>query len=62
MSIETEASSRLKKVRVDIREVIKNLSHIVVEECEGSSSYTRRYLDTLQESLDYLIDIRKRID
>jgi hypothetical protein len=58
MSVRTTADEKVDQARHHIQEAIGRLSEIVINRCHGTSEYTEKYLNKLQQTLIGLLDIR----
>lgn len=61
MSVQTTADEHLSAAREAVREAIKNLAKIVVEEVWGHDEYTRDFKEDLRQAQDELIGVRERL-
>ena len=61
MSAETDADRRLTSAKEHVREAIKDLGEIVVNQCYGHDGYEDEYAVELAAILQELVDIRRRL-
>lgn len=58
MGVEKAAEVHIDLARDALESVIYNLSHVVIERCDGYSDYKPEYLKKLKDALSQLLDIR----
>lgn len=61
MSVQTPADENLEEAKVAVQTAIDNLASIVISKCHGSDDYNPTYRDTLQASLNDLLNVRKAL-
>jgi hypothetical protein len=58
----TDADKNLNSAAEHIKEAIRNLNAIVVDECWGHDEYKGEYRQGIYQSLHDLIEIKTRLD
>ncbi len=61
MSVQTTADEHRDAARENVRDAIRNLSQIVVEQCWGHDEYRAGYRTALSESFQELIAIQEKL-
>lgn len=61
MSVDTEADENLAKAKMHIKEAVKALSSIVVDECEGYDEYNLECEDAFTSAFYTLCDMQKSL-
>lgn len=61
MGVVTTADEKLYKVKDNVREAIRDLSDIVVNECHGHDDFDADYRENLHDVLITLIDLKKKL-
>jgi len=58
MSVRTVADDQLIMAKENLKQTIRALSEIVINQCDGASEYSEEYKLTMRSSLAQLIEIR----
>lgn len=61
MSVSTEADNHRDGAIDGVKDAIRHLSEIVVNQCHGHDDYSDAYQDVLRRSLADLIEVRDRL-
>ena len=61
MSVRTTADEHLDSAKQHIKDAVKDLSEIVVEQCWGHDEYREEYSEELKRIFRELLEIRDRI-
>ena len=62
MSVATIADEKLESAKTHVRDAIKDLSEIVVQQCQGHDEFNSVYRNTIKQKLASLIEIRDELD
>jgi len=62
MSVRTAADERLDSAHQHIKEAIRDLSAIVIEECWGYDEYKEEYTEKIHEVLQELMTLKKKLN
>lgn len=62
MGVRTTADEKLDSASDHIKDAIRDLSAIVIEECWGHDEYSEEYKDTIHEVLQELLALKKKMN
>ncbi len=62
MGVRTAADERLDSAHQHIKEAIRDLSSIVIEECWGHDEFREDYTETIHEVMQELISLKKKLN
>ena len=60
--METTAHRKLTSAKAHLKESIKELADIVIDECDGHDEYGEDYRDTIKESMYSLINVSRELE
>jgi hypothetical protein len=61
MGYTTTADERLESAREHIKEATKDLSEIVIGECDGHDEFKEEFVVNMYQILQELVDVKKRL-
>jgi hypothetical protein len=62
MSVRTTADERLDSAYTHIKDAVKDLSSVIIDECWGYDDYREDYKNMLHEVMQELILLKKRLN